>query len=622
MKSKISLFNKAVFKRNIIGNWFLWAALLVFYLLPLPLNLHGSLADMEYNGSALLPGMPEYQAVKIMWNMGFFVPFFALAAVLCAMSVFSYLFTGRNSNMMHTYPVSRVSLFVTNYVTGILFLLIPVLLSALLTLAVGAAHGALSSSVVKYGLLWMATVSVENLFFFSMAVCVLMFAGNIIAVPVLYLILNFLYEGCIFIAETMVSTICYGLEPMRLRGLLGVFTPIIYLIRVGVHEISCNGSDVQGTLDRMNTLPGYFAAAVLFAVIALAAYQKKHIETAGDVITVKWLKPIFRWGAAVCTSALGALFFSSLLYNDSFFVIISIVAVIGIFVFFFAQMLLERSVHIFTKNRIRECVIYTAVVCVCYLALDMDVLGLEKKIPAVNEIQAVRTRGSIQLLGQDEEEISWVHDIHSQIIASRTELKRRADDNIQMIEYLSLEYLLKDGSTFRRSYKIPAADEAGSVSAQIQDYANKPEVILKRLFGIHYPDIEIYGGKWSVYPDGGKEDGKEDVAIQEVRVSEADAKQLYEALVSDVSSGKTTGETGSSPETAETVETIGDLVLELRDEAGYVSVLDYYSVLDSSVWEDNKDGEAYVNVDKRYSCLLEKLHELGYLSDERYEQAR
>lgn len=615
MKSKISLFNQAVFKRNLTGSWYLWAALLLIYLLLLPVNVYGSISEvLRYSTDAdnVLPGLLAYQMLARVWNMQLFVPFFALAAILCAMNVFSYLFTARNSNMMHTYPVSRNSLFVTNYITGILFLLVPLLLAGILTMAVGAANGAVDGSVVKYCLIWMAAVSVENLFFFSLSVCVLMFVGNMVAVPVLYLILNFLYDGCIFIAETVVSTVCYGLENDLLsRSGLSVFTPTIYLTRVGVmHDIGYNESGVQCTLNRMQALPGYFAAAVLFGVVAWIAYQKKHIETAGDVITVKWLKPIFRWGAAICTSALGALFFSSIFNTDSFLVIISSAAQIGIFVFFFAQMLLERSVHIFRKGRIRECILYTVIVCACYLALDLDVLGMEKKNPAVSEIQAVRTLGSIHLLAQDTEEISWVCDIHSQIISSKAEFERAAN-NSNSIEYVSLEYLLKDGSIFRRSYGIPVQKEAGSVSAQIQAYADQPEVILRQHFGIHYPDIEIYGGRWSMYTNDGN--------VHEVRVSEADARQLYEAVVSDVRSGNIGGDSYES--SADTAEIIGDLNLEVRDEAGFVTPLDYYSIR-GGIEKGDKDGTAHIQVDERYSCLLEKMHALGYLSDERYKKIR
>ena len=46
MKSKISLFNKAVFKRNLTGGWCLWAAILLFYLLTLPVSMYSTLSDL------------------------------------------------------------------------------------------------------------------------------------------------------------------------------------------------------------------------------------------------------------------------------------------------------------------------------------------------------------------------------------------------------------------------------------------------------------------------------------------------------------------------------------------------------------------------------------------------
>ena len=50
-----------------------------------------------------------------------------------------------------------------------------------------------------------------------------------------------------------------------------------------------------------------FPLDVEFLIIAVVVYKKKHVETAGDIITVQWMKPVFRWGTAVCTSSLGAL---------------------------------------------------------------------------------------------------------------------------------------------------------------------------------------------------------------------------------------------------------------------------------------------------------------------------
>ncbi len=610
MKSKTSLFNWAVWKRNLVGGWYLWAALLLLYIMMLPVSVYGTLSELfkyDYTPGEL-SAMMENVMVSQVWRMRSFVPFFAIVALLCAMYVFSYLFTARNSNMMHTYPVSRTSLFATNFASGMLVLLAPILIAFLLTLAVGLSMGAVNAFVCeRYGL-WLLTVFVENLFFYSLAVCVLMFVGNMIAVPVLYFILNFLYAGCMIIASAMLDVVCYGLNSNYFSyydALFSVLTPILCLRRVAPDNIAGDGS-LKNLLENMKVLPGYFVAALLLIAAALITYRKKHIETAGDVITVGWLKPVFRWGTAVCTSALGALFISALSYQQSFPAILLGVAVIGILVFFTAQMLLERSVYVFSKRRVRECLVYTVVVCGCYLMLDTDILGIERKIPAADEVEAARIMGEISMLACDADEIDWIRDIHSQILRSKKEFQSAVADKNSDMSYVTIEYLLKNDSIIRREYIIPESKKAESVSEQIRAYGRRPDIALKQIFGIHYPQIQVYGGTWENYTD--------DTNTQ-VRISQKDAEKLYAAIVQDVESGELDEVASRSDANAPTVEAtenvFGNLTLDIRDEAGYINA-QLRSVLEIYHEQVRKDGTAYLSVDSRYTNVLRTLRELGY----------
>ncbi|MDE6888071.1 MAG: ABC transporter permease [Eubacterium sp.] len=610
MKSKTSLFNWAVWKRNLVGGWYLWAALLLLYIMMLPVSVYGTLSELfkyDYTPGEL-SAMMENVMVSQVWRMRSFVPFFAIVALLCAMYVFSYLFTARNSNMMHTYPVSRTSLFATNFASGMLVLLAPILIAFLLTLAVGLSMGAVNAFVCeRYGL-WLLTVFVENLFFYSLAVCVLMFVGNMIAVPVLYFILNFLYAGCMIIASAMLDVVCYGLNSNYFSyydALFSVLTPILCLRRVAPDNIAGDGS-LKNLLENMKVLPGYFVAALLLIAAALITYRKKHIETAGDVITVGWLKPVFRWGTAVCTSALGALFISALSYQQSFPAILLGVAVIGILVFFTAQMLLERSVYVFSKRRVRECLVYTVVVCGCYLMLDTDILGIERKIPAADEVEAARIMGEISMLACDADEIDWIRDIHSQILRSKKEFQSAVADKNSDMSYVTIEYLLKNDSIIRREYIIPESKKAESVSEQIRAYGRRPDIALKQIFGIHYPQIQVYGGTWENYTDQTNE---------QVRISQKDAEKLYAAIVQDVESGELDEVESRSDANAPTMEATGNvfghLTLDIRDEAGYINA-QLRSALEIYHEQVGKDGTTYLSVDTRYTNVLRTLRELGY----------
>ena len=56
-----------------------------------------------------------------------------LYGLVLAMAVFSYLYTARSVSMMHALPIRRSGLFVTNYISGVLFFLVPNAVVALLT---------------------------------------------------------------------------------------------------------------------------------------------------------------------------------------------------------------------------------------------------------------------------------------------------------------------------------------------------------------------------------------------------------------------------------------------------------------------------------------------------------
>lgn len=595
MKLKTSLFNKAILKRNITSGFGIWVGLAIIYLLMLPFNAYVSLEDcVRYMepGTENVKSAISYVMVTVLSNSMFFVFISAIVSVIAAMYVFSYLFTGRNSNMMHTYPVSRTGLFLTNYVSGFLFITVPVILNALLALAVGAFYGALAGRILKGYMIWIVIILAENFFFYSAAVCMLMFVGNMIAVPVLYAILNFLYYGCAVIWDSIVSSVCYGLMNYSSR-IIGVLTPINYMVKYIGFDLNRADEGALYEVHGMEELAGYAAAAIVFTFIAWAAYQKKNIETAGDVITVGWLKPVFRWGVAACVASLGALFFSSALYGITFAGILCSAILVGAVAFFVAQILLDRTVHVWKRKRILEFIAYTAVISICYIALDADILGLEKKMPDINEVESATVYGGYaNFYMEDKEDIAWVQDIHKQIIDSKEEFES-GRDSVRDTYGFSIYYRMEDGSVLRRGYSIPVTDEPGSVIGKVKEYCSHPEVIMKQYFGIHYPNVQVFGGTLTPY------DGDE-----ERRISEEDVKKLFQAAIKDVQEGNLLYmEDDAWPETEEPV---GRLVFNIRDEQG-INGINIYDINNNGT-----EGSADIIIYRKYTNLMEALSKLNY----------
>ena len=124
MKSKTSCFNTTILKKNISHYWPVWVLFLCYLLLVLPGDIWLD-ATNKYSYEMVSETGRQYQiigsAIRVAMEPA---PIFLFAAV-AAMMVFSYLYTAKNANMIHALPVNRFELFVTNYVSGILFLLIP-----------------------------------------------------------------------------------------------------------------------------------------------------------------------------------------------------------------------------------------------------------------------------------------------------------------------------------------------------------------------------------------------------------------------------------------------------------------------------------------------------------------
>ena len=154
MKSKTSCFNKAIFRKNMSRFWPVCAVYLAYLFFHMTVRMFlntrsyitAQSADTVSPATSRLTTMLEC----ISGNLEPYVIFFA--ALVAAITVFSYLFSTRSCHMIHALPVKRSELFVTNYISGFLFLLLPQLITFLLNLIVCILN---NISSVEYLLYWL-----------------------------------------------------------------------------------------------------------------------------------------------------------------------------------------------------------------------------------------------------------------------------------------------------------------------------------------------------------------------------------------------------------------------------------------------------------------------------------
>lgn len=202
MKSKTSCFNRTIFLKNTTTFWPMWVLYLLYLLSTMPLPIWSQAkADYMEQTAQEIANRSYYIVESVVEIQIFPFPVF-LFAMTAGLLVFSYLYVPRNANMIHALPVTRGELFVTNYLSGLSFLIVPQLISFVAMLLVCLANEITHIQYLMTGLLVMMG---EAFFAYSLAVLVAMFTGQLIAMPVFFFVTNYLYVGCLYLVATVVE---------------------------------------------------------------------------------------------------------------------------------------------------------------------------------------------------------------------------------------------------------------------------------------------------------------------------------------------------------------------------------------------------------------------------------
>lgn len=126
-KSCFNVFHTAIFRKNAASFWPIWLSYTLMCLWVLPIYTWLQIKTLTLaEGTTQAERMEELlrSAVGSLHLAILPFPVFVFGAA-SGIAVFSYLYQARSANMVHALPVSRKELFLTNYCSGLLFLLAP-----------------------------------------------------------------------------------------------------------------------------------------------------------------------------------------------------------------------------------------------------------------------------------------------------------------------------------------------------------------------------------------------------------------------------------------------------------------------------------------------------------------
>lgn len=483
MKSKISFFNAGLFRSTLRRFWPLWTIHFAGWLLFLPvLTLMNNLGP---NKSTKFIFTICESAVFASSVVAF------IMAILAAMAVFSFMYSSRSTGLIASLPVRREAIFCSTWLGGVFVIVGSNLVIALLTFLFSLGATTSAALAFKAVCIWLGVYSMQFILFFGIASLTAVMTGSIAVLPILYIIFNFLAVGMESIIRLDFSCLIWGMSNGSFDCVLDFLSPLVYMVGSFVPDVEYNTPYVADTLGSLldrecvavtysHWLPTviYCLVGLIFSAAALMVFRKRRMESAGDVVAVRCMHPVFKYGVTVCSALCGGLLLYTVLFalfesrSASVFIMILSMIIFAFIGYFGAKMLLEKSFHVFRGSWVG----FIVVCCLCAvftLCCDLDVCGIGAYVPKEGSIKSITVyqTGSVE----DPAIIENYRQLHEKIVSYKDEYEHivYSDDT----ESIMFEYKLKNGRTVSREYTLPMDDENVE---RYYELANTPSLLLER----------------------------------------------------------------------------------------------------------------------------------------------
>ena len=572
MTSKTSCFNSGLLRRSLLKGAPLWGLWLLFWLLLLPVHLLTRQDLVPFELTRYL-----FDCLVVAGTFGVF--FYGLAV---AWLQFAWLYRTRSAYHYASLPIRRETQFVSRFLAGLLFHLVPALAVTLLTMAAGAAKG---ENVVVPALIFLACSTLMFLFYYGLAVFCAHLTGHVAAMPVLYLIANFLAPVLEYVLLLVADALIFGLSANQHLWPLWL-SPLYYCLNRNVFSmewLNRGGVTIGYVFTGWKPVLLFGAAGLVLAILAFLLFRRRRMESAGDVIAVSWLKPVFRYGVTLCCGLTLGMIIATLILNSSqihfgtLLVCILFASVVG---FLAAEMLLEKTIRVFQKKNFLRLGGALVAMTLVLLACRYDVFGFTRYVPQADAVVSVSLDGGHAVA--DSAIIENTIALHQEIVANRHEV-----ENYQGSPFsYRITYYLKDGGRVERYYRLPIGDysdpDPSSLGYRMEVLVNDPVVLLENYFftsdqiRLDSISVEYSSGEFGTY--------------EQINMTPAQGENLLEAMRKDVSLGYL-GKTG---------------LLAEDGVAGNVSVYLQYTYQDGT-WD--RGETLYVTPEAVHT--LEVLEELG-----------
>jgi len=488
MQSRTLFFNRGVFGKTVSRFWPVWGGYFAVWLMMLPIvilsrreaflrdpgNLRNLLMDLGFAGGMIMS---------------------AIFGLFSAMAVWSFAYNTRSANGMACLPVKREGVFVSVTLAGLLPYLAANVLITLLALLAQLAIGVTDGGAT---LQWFALATLPFLLFYGFAVFCAQLTGHILVLPAVYGVLNFVFVGGEVLVRALTSLFVYGMnQDMEAFTLKWLSPAVAIAMRCRVTSRTLRDTAAETVMiwefRGWHILAIYAAVGVVLLALALLLYRRRRMETAGDVVAVEVLKPVFRWcmgiGAGLCLGALSYVLFweyrsiGSYTERAMFLSVLAVMAVGAVIGWIIAEMLIRKSFRVF-RGKWGGTVLCCAVLIAGMCAFEFDLFGYERYVPDADRVADVSINcGGTNAVLTSPEGVAQALALHRSITEHKNFHENSVDADGMNWAYVTLCYGLTGGRQVSREYRLcypyDGQGNYGDVG-DLQALLNCPEAIRSR----------------------------------------------------------------------------------------------------------------------------------------------
>lgn len=550
MKSKISFFNKTIFLKNVTLYWPIWAVYTILLLFGLPIPLW---FEMQYDYGDRLSTSQMIRELSSYIAPQYYTVIISFTAVAVGMAMFGYLYKSQSANMIHSLPVDRTQLYGTNVISGLVFLMVPLLLTYVLTVLVCVNEGI---TCVEYVGIWLLVSMATAVIAFGIVTFCAFLTGLMVALPIYVVIANLLVMAVIGVIELMMNIYAYGVGYSSLitDHLLIWFSPFLCFFRkVQFERIYENDALVGLDLQGVSCILIYLALAIVLYGLAYWIYQRRKIESAGEIITVEFVKPIFRWGVGTLAGFYIMIFlyaiFGEIGMRFSMPVVILVLLFFGAVFFFVADMFIRKNFRVFDKRNWKRCGVFAVTLLISFFALYFYADIEEKRMPNAKDVVSVEISQNYSVYFE-EKDIEQAIVLHKQILehvdeCEQFELSRYYNHADVTWKWVNIDYTLQDGSYMTRSYMVPETATTKPILDVIEEWESRPEVMLTDILGRDYKNVEAFITGHLYMEIYTHKESEEDILAGNITIDSVNqeltasqCRKLYDAILLEATEGE------------------------------------------------------------------------------------